>query len=416
MPGSPLPERRAAGAFAMGIKTKYRGYKSYDYLTPGEDYRAFELSKWDWAGRWLLPLDSPQEERVLRLARQCVNIALHEHPTVTPADIKLMPEMDRLGRESCEYEALSHSYLDCVFDNMMDGTCHIVSKSGWKFEDILVDFGHRLCDLHHQDFLIQCTKVEDILTAHREGRIAWVPVLEGAAVIENELDRIDILYGLGIRMMGIAYSESNALGSGLKEETDGGLTKFGRAAVRRMNQVGMLIDCSHCGPRTTLDTVEHSGKPVILSHIGTRALWDSKRLCPDEVLTAVAQRGGVLGVEAAPHTTMTRTHNTHDLDSYMEHFEYIADKAGIDHVSFGTDGLYGDHVGLHHLFAKSLATGDTRNQQADYEEVPFVKGLENPTESSVNILRWLVKKGYSDEDIGKVLGGNALRVLRQVWH
>ncbi len=400
----------------MGIKTKYREYKSYDYLTPGEDYRAFELSKWDWAGRWLLPLDSPQEERVLRLARQCVNIALHEHPTVTPADIKLMPEMDRLGRESCEYEALSHSYLDCVFDNMMDGTCHIVSKSGWKFEDILVDFGHRLCDLHHQDFLIQCTKVEDILTAHREGRIAWVPVLEGAAVIENELDRIDVLYGLGIRMMGIAYSESNALGSGLKEETDGGLTKFGRAAVRRMNQVGMLIDCSHCGPRTTLDTVEHSGKPVILSHIGARALWDSKRLCPDEVLTAVAQRGGVLGVEAAPHTTMTRTHNTHDLDSYMEHFEYIADKAGIDHVSFGTDGLYGDHVGLHHLFAKSLATGDTRNQQADYEEVPFVKGLENPTESSVNILRWLVKKGYSDEDIGKVLGGNALRVLRQVWH
>lgn len=416
MPGSPLPERRAAGAFAMGIKTKYRGYKSYDYLTPGEDYRAFELSKWDWAGRWLLPLDSPQEERVLRLARQCVNIALHEHPTVTPADIKLMPEMDRLGRENCEYEALSHSYLDCVFDNMMDGTCHIVSKSGWKFEDILVDFGHRLCDLHHQDFLIQCTKVEDILTAHREGRIAWVPVLEGAAVIENELDRIDVLYGLGIRMMGIAYSESNALGSGLKEETDGGLTKFGRAAVRRMNQVGMLIDCSHCGPRTTLDTVEHSSKPVILSHIGARALWDSKRLCPDEVLTAVAQRGGVLGVEAAPHTTMTRTHNTHDLDSYMEHFEYIADKAGIDHVSFGTDGLYGDHVGLHHLFAKSLATGDTRNQQADYEEVPFVKGLENPTESSVNILRWLVKKGYSDEDIGKVLGGNALRVLRQVWH
>jgi membrane dipeptidase len=72
-------------------------------------------------------------------------------------------------------------------------------------------------------------------------------------------------------------------------------------------------------------------------------------------------------------------------------------------------------VGLHHLFSKSLATGDTKNKQQAYEEVPYVKGLENPTEASVNILRWLVKHGYSDEDIRKVLGENALRVLKQVW-
>lgn len=399
----------------MGIKTAYRGYRAYDYLTPGEDYLAFELTQWDWAGRYILPLDADQEKRSALLARDSVYIALHEHPTLTPRNINLLPDLDRSGRESCDYEALSCSYLDCVFDNMMDGTCHIVSQNGWKFEDILVDFGHRLCDLQHQDFLIQGKKVADILQAHHDGKIAWVPVLEGSAPIENELDRIDILYGLGIRMMGITYSESNALGSGLKEDVDGGLTKFGRAAVRRMNQVGMLIDCSHCGPRTTLETVEHSEHPLILSHIGARALWDSKRLCPDEVLQAVARRGGVLGVEAAPHTTMTHTRNTHDLDSYMEHFEYIVNLVGIDHVSFGTDGLYGDHVGLHQLFAKSLATGDTRNRQAKYEEVPFVRGLENPTESSINILRWLVKSGYSDGDIRKVLGENALRVLGLVW-
>ena len=400
----------------MGIKTAYKGYKAYDYLTPNEDYPYFELAKWDWAGQYLLPLDARQEDRVRRLAKDTLFIALHEHPNYTPADIGLIERLDLEGRESCGYDALALSYIDCVFDNMMDGTCHIVSKSGWQFEDILVDLGHRLCDLHHQDFLLQCFRVEDIHRAFREGKIAWVPVLEGAAPIENELDRIDILYGLGIRMMGITYSEANALGSGVKEDNDGGLTKFGRQAVRRMNKVGMLIDCSHSGPKTTLDTVECSDKPLILSHVGARALWESKRLSTDDVMRAVAEKGGVVAIEAAPHTTMTQTHKTHDLESYMEHFEYAANLAGIDHVSFGTDGLYGDHVGLHHIYTASLSTKETSNQAVAYNEVPYVKGLENPTEASWNILRWLVKHDYSDADIAKVLGGNALRVLEEVWY
>src|SRR5665648_1255437 len=130
----------------------------------------------------------------------------------------------REGRERTAYEGLAHSYLDCVFDNLMDGTCTIVSKGGWKWEDILFDLGMRLCDLAHQDFIIRCEKVDDIYRAHKEGRIALVPVIEGAAPIENELDRIEILYGFGVRLMGITYSESNALGSGLKEKNDGGLT------------------------------------------------------------------------------------------------------------------------------------------------------------------------------------------------
>ena len=107
--------------------------------------------------------------------------------------------------------------------------------------------------------------------------------------------------------LGITYSESNALGSGLKEKRDGGLTAFGRKAVARMNKVGMLIDCSHAGDQTTLDTIETSRKPIVLTHIGARALWPSNRLAPDEVLKACADKGGVIGIEAAPHTTITPT-------------------------------------------------------------------------------------------------------------
>jgi len=399
----------------MGIKTAYKGYKAYSYLEPGVDYPVYEFADWNWTGGYTVPLGPAQEERVARLVRDNIFIALHEHPTYFPRNIEETKEYNHEGREFCAYEALAASTIDCVFDNMMDGTCHITSKNGWKWTDVIHDFGMRLCDLAHQDFLIQCKGVADIERAFAEGRVAWVPVLEGAAPIENEVDRIDILYGLGIRMMGITYSESNALGNGIKEDHDGGLTRFGKEAVRRMNKVGMLIDCSHAGPQTTLDTVAWSDKPIILSHVGARALWDSKRLFHDNVLAATAEKGGVVAIESAPHTTMTHTNLTHDIESVMEHFEYTANLVGIDHVSFGIDSLYGDHVGLHHVFAASLSKKDTSNNAVSYKEVPYVKGLENPTEASINIPRWLVKHGYPDEDIAKVIGGNALRVLRQVW-
>jgi membrane dipeptidase len=159
----------------------------------------------------------------------------------------------------------------------------------------------------------------------------------------------------------------------LKEARDGGLTAFGKRAVERMNQVGMLIDCSHCGDQTTLDVVEASRKPIVLSHIGARALGNTSRMAPDDVLKACADKGGIIGIEAAPHTTLTAAHPRHNLESYMEHFEYIKDLAGIDHVSFGPDTLYGDHVGLHHVYKVSLSIQESRKTS---------KGVLRPTTRS----------------------------------
>ena len=215
-------------------------------------------------------------------------------------------------------------------------------------------------------------------------------------------------------MMGITYSESNALGSGIREDRDGGLTSFGKKAVERMNKVGMAIDCSHAGIETTKDVIKYSKKPIFMSHIGAKALWNSKRLAPDDVLKACAERGGVIGIEAAPHTTLTKNHLKHSIDSYMEHFKYIVDLVGIDHVAFGPDTLYGDHVGLHQVYSEHLSSDKTRSNQ-EFEIIEYVKGLENPTEASKNILRYLVKENYSDDDIAKVLGKNIIRVLKEVW-
>jgi membrane dipeptidase len=267
-----------------------------------------------------------------------------------------------------------------------------------------------LADVAHQSMVVVGSTVGDIERAHREGRIALIPSMESATPIENELDRLDVLYGLGVRMMGVAYSESNGLGGGLKEVNDGGLTQFGRAAVRRMNKLGMAVDVSHAGNVTALDTCKESSAPVFISHAGARAMWDIPRMKPDHVIKAVADTGGVIGIEAAPHTTLTTAHPLHSIESVMEHFEYCAELVGIEHVSFGPDTVFGDHVGFHEAYATHMDAGD----EGEHPRAPYVEGLENISEYP-NVVRWLVGHGYSDDDVATAIGGSTLRALREVW-
>jgi membrane dipeptidase len=237
-----------------------------------------------------------------------------------------------------------------------------------------------------------------------------IPSIEGAAPIENELDRLDVLYGLGVRMIGVTYSESNQLGGGIEDPDDGGLTRLGRDAVRRMNRLGLAIDVSHTGDLTAMQTCERSEKPVFLSHSGARALYGERKLKTDDLLRAVAATGGVIGIEASPHTTISPKHPRHSIESVMDHFEYCANLMGVEHVGFGPDTFFGDHVGLHEAYAAALDAGE----EPEHEEVEYVEGLENPSEFP-NVIRWLVAHGYSDEDVEKVVGGNVLRALGDAW-
>ncbi len=296
----------------------------------------------------------------------------------------------------------------------MDGTALITSPNGWKWNDVIHDLGTHLADIDHQDMIYLARTIDDLYRAKPEGKIAMVAAIEAATACENEVDRVDVLYGFGVRVMGITYSESNGCGSGLKEPNDGGLTAFGRQVVRRMNKIGMTIDVSHCGDKTAMDVIEASEKPVMITHAGPRALWDINRLFPDDVLQACAAKGGVIGIEAAPHTTLTAEHPLHCIDSVMQHFEYTANLVGTDHVTFGPDSLFGDHVGLHHAFAAQLSISAASHGPA-FEEVPYVKGMENPGENFPNIIRWLVGHGYDRDDIRNVVGRNTLRVLEATW-
>jgi membrane dipeptidase len=389
--------------------------RAYPYLIPGADYPEFELApEFGRVPAYTGGLTPEQEERARRLLRDSLVISLHDHPVRFPLRMEETPDLYRTGRQHAAYAGLAASGMTVVFDNMMDGTACVTGHAPWRWDDIITDLGMRQADLAHQSGAMPVRTMADIDEAHRSGRVGLVFGLEAATPIENEIDRLDVLYGLGLRQIGIAYSDANALGSGLAEARDGGLTLFGRRAVIRMNRLGLAIDVSHSSDRTALDVCEVSERPVLMTHAGARAVWDTARMKPDDVLRAIAATGGVIGMSAAPHTTLSAGHPRHSIESVMDHFRYCADLVGIEHVAFGPDTLYGDHVALHRIFAHLLGIAQVTRGPA-FDPVAYVDGLENPTETFGNICGWLVQHGFSDDEIRAVIGGNIYRVLRSIW-
>lgn len=417
----------------MGRKKSYDGYKAFQYLEPGKDYKEFKLREAvikDW---WEpVTLSKTEEERFEELMTKSVVMDLHAHPDISPADTYEIRELDQEGRNFLAYEALAMSGLDCVFDNMMDGSSFVNTKHGWDWNSSIHDLGMRLCDIAHQDMLIHCKRAEDIEYAHKHGKVAWVAVLESASCIENEVDRLDVLYGLGVRSIGINYSESNMLGSGLKEHMDGGLTDFGYDALVRMNKLGFLVDVSHTSDQTALETIELSKDPIVVSHAGARALTPTTRMFPDEVIQALGEKDGVMAIEAAPNLTRTEKNPLHGIDSYMEHIEYCIDLIGVDHVGCGPDTNYGDHVGLYIVnlernsklglghYSRPGKGGESKFLGIDMnlqelKDLKYVRGMESPSECLQNVCRWMIKHGYSDTEIQKIIGQNGFNLVKKVW-
>jgi len=417
----------------MGRNKQYDGYKAYQYLEPGRDYREFKLRKAVIDEWWEpVPLSKTEEERFEEIMTKSIVIDLHAHPDISPADPYEIRELDKEGRNFIAYEALAMSGLDCVFDNMMDGSSFINTKHGWDWNSTIHDLGMRLCDIAHQDFLIHCKRAKDIDSAHKLGKVAWVAVLESASCIENEVDRLDVLYGLGVRSIGVNYSESNMLGSGLKEHLDGGLTDFGYDALVRMNKLGFLVDVSHTSDQTALETIELSKDPIVVSHAGTRTLTPTTRMFPDEVIQALGDKDGVMAIEAAPNLTITEKHPFHSIDSYMEHIEHCIELIGVDHVGCGPDTNYGDHVGLYLTnmernsklglghYSRPGKAGESKFLGIDMnveqlKELKYVRGMENPSECLQNVCRWMIKHGYSDAEIQKIIGQNGFELVKKVW-
>jgi len=393
------------------------GYTAYDYL-PSKTYRPYELAtQIDRVPEASVTWSDRVETAARELRAQHPVISVHDHLSVRPVDTTHLLDYRRAGREATPYEGLTTADVDVFIDGGPAAVSMIRSRTSWDWNDTLSDLGIRQADWAHQDMVSLVRTTADIAQARASGQVGTVLSLESCSPVGNDLDRLDVLFGFGVRLLGLVYAESNLVGGGGSEAADTGLTRFGGQLVHRLNDLGVIVDVSHASDATCLDAVRTSRAPVVITHAGARALWPSPRMKPDDVIRACAESGGYIGIEAAPHTTITRGHPRHDLQAVMEHVEYCIELVGIDHVAFGPDSHFGDHVAWHRAYGTLMGKGSRTERPAlpPHESVEFVSGCENPAEATGNMLRWLLDRGYTAEETAKVAGGNALRVMREVW-
>jgi membrane dipeptidase len=227
----------------------------------------------------------------------------------------------------------------------------------------------------------------------------------------RKVDDVDYFYGLGQRVSQLTYNERNRIGTGCYDRSDGGLSDFGLAIVERMNKVGMAVDVSHCGDRTTLDAFDLSKKPVLVTHSNCRALNPNHPRCKsDEAIKAMSGKGGVFGITEVRDFVSAKEPTT--LESMLDHYDYVAKLVGVEHVGMGSDV---DLLGYDALPAeeyKELKTGGKSSQ--GIRDKMDLDGFNIP-KRPFDIAEGLIRRKYSDANIEAILGGNFRRVLKEIW-
>ena len=258
--------------------------------------------------------------------------------------------------------------------------------------------------------------VADIDRAVAEGTIGLVYYPQNATPLERDIDRLETLYGLGVRMMQLTYNHRNLLGDGSAERTNAGLSEYGLEVVERMNDIGMLVDVSHSGEQTTLDAIQFSKAPVAITHAGCKALFDHPRNKTDEALRAMADKGGVLGLVQLNPYLGPNERNT--LDDYLDHIDHAVNLCGIDHVGIGSDR---EHRPIPDTpEEKQKLVDELARLYPDPATMPpvrwpfFLTELNHPRRMET-IREGLARRGYAEDDIAKILGGNWYRLFEEVW-
>jgi membrane dipeptidase len=255
----------------------------------------------------------------------------------------------------------------------------------------------------HPDALVQVASVADVHRARHEGKLAVTFDLEGMDALNGDAGMVDVYYRLGVRQMLFAYNRNNAAGGGCHDE-DVGLTPFGREVIREMNRVGMLVDGSHCGYRTTMEAMEASAAPVIFSHSNARRLCDHERNIRDDQIRACAATGGVIAVTGVGRFLGPRGPVVEHL---VEHIDYMVQLVGPDHVGFGMDSVL-------HATAPGQPFQRSRVYWPERQYPDTGTGYVAP-EALPRLTQALLDRGYPEASIRGILGENFLRVATRVW-
>ncbi|TDD26822.1 membrane dipeptidase [Kribbella turkmenica] len=261
---------------------------------------------------------------------------------------------------------------------------------------------HRLVRSNPDELMI-AESVADIEQAKQDGKLALVLQFQNGRPLGRDAGMVELYQRMGVSVIQLTYNHRNNLGDGCMEPENAGLSQFGRQVVREMNRHGVLVDLSHTGERTSLDAIEHSDSPVVFSHANAKSVHNHPRNITDEQISKVAATGGLVGVCAFPAFITDKTDRP-SVDDVVAHVDHVVQVAGIDHVGFGVDFFFDEG------YWPNIELGNW--SPGDWPEPPWHYPLDGS--NALDLALKLADHGYSQADIGKVMGRNLLRVLAEV--
>lgn len=269
-----------------------------------------------------------------------------------------------------------------------------------------------------KEFCSKAATPDDVVAAKEAGRNCLyltgngVPLTEQWESVQGELRYLRVFFELGIRMMHLTYNRRNMIGDGCAEKANGGLSDFGRTVIAEMNRVGVIADCAHSGWQTSLEAAQISTKPMVASHSTCGGIYPHIRSKPDEVIKAIANTGGYIGICCIPRFLR----GAGDINAFLDHIDYVVKKFGADHVAIGTDVAYSSQ----NSGEENRKVGTAPRQRTRFASLWPADDYKT-TPSATQSLAWtnwplftvgLVQRGHSDEVIQKIIGGNVMRVAR----
>ena len=263
----------------------------------------------------------------------------------------------------------------------------------------------------NSDIIFHIKSYKDIKKAQVEGKVGIILGWQNTSAIESDLNKLQIFYDLGIRIAQLTYNTQNLVGSGCWETKDGGLSDFGKEVVLEMNRLGMVIDLSHVGPKTSLDTINISKSPVTYTHC-CPAIKKHPRNKTDKQLKKIANNGGMIGF--ASYTPFLPKGSTSNIDDCVDAMNYLINIVGEDQVGIGTDWVQDQDISFFQYLQRDKGTG--RYVSPPYKEVPpMPKGITRLSQFQ-NFVPAMERAGWSTKRIEKVLGQNWYLFFKKTWN